>query len=112
MGLAHYLDGQISGLVGTHTHVQTADERILAGGTGFITDLGMVGSYNGMLGMKKEAIIHNFLTQMPVKFVVDTQTPIIFCGVWMEVDTQTGKTVAIERIQVIDNEIVIDEKDE
>lgn len=112
MGLAHYLDGKISGLVGTHTHVQTADERILPGGTGFITDLGMVGSYNGMLGMKKEAIIHNFLTQMPVKFVVDTQKPVILCGVWMEVDTQTGKTVAIERIQVIDNDIVIEEKEE
>jgi metallophosphoesterase (TIGR00282 family) len=112
MGLAYFLDGKISGLVGTHTHVPTADERILPGGTGYITDLGMVGSQNSMLGMKKEPIIQQLLTQMPVKFVVETQAPFILNGVWMEVDIQTGKTVAIERVQVIDHDIVIDPKEE
>ncbi|MCX5924762.1 MAG: TIGR00282 family metallophosphoesterase [Candidatus Dependentiae bacterium] len=112
MGLAYYLDGKISGLVGTHTHIQTADERILPGGTGYITDLGMVGSLNSMLGMQKEPIIHNFLTQMPVKFSVDTSSPVVMSGVWMEVDVSTGKTVAIERIRVIDDALEVGSQDD
>lgn len=112
MGLAYYFDGKISGQVGTHTHVQTADERILPNGTGYITDLGMVGSLNSMLGMQKEPIIHNFLTQMPVKFSVDTSSPVVMCGVWMEVDVATGKTVAIERIRVIDDQLDVGNQDD
>lgn len=107
LAMAYHFDGKISGLVGTHTHVQTADERVLPGGTGYITDLGMVGSLNSMLGMQKEAIIHNFLTQMPVKFTVDTSKPIVLCGVIMEVDTATGKCVQVERLQVIDHELSV-----
>lgn len=106
-GMAYYVDGRISGIVGTHTHVQTADERVLPGGTGFITDLGMVGSRNSMLGMKKEPIIQQFLTQMPVKYMVDTAPPVILCGVIMETDVTTGKTISIERIQVIDEKIQV-----
>ena len=106
-GLAYFLDGKISGIVGTHTHVQTADERILPNGTAFITDLGMCGSLNSMLGMKKEPIIDHFLTQMPVKFTVDTSVPVIMCGVWIEVDTKTGKAIKIERVQVVDNDLYI-----
>ncbi len=78
MGLAYYLDGQVSAVVGTHTHVLTADERILPGGTAYITDLGMAGSLNSMIGMKKESIIHNLITQMPVKFEVDIKPPMIY----------------------------------
>ncbi len=77
IGLAFYLDGRVSALVGTHTHVQTTDERILPKGTGFLTDAGMAGAMHSMLGMKKEPIIQNFLTQMPVKFTVDTQPPYV-----------------------------------
>lgn len=108
MGLAYFLDGKISGYVGTHTHVQTTDERILPKGTAYITDLGMAGALNSMIGMKKEPIINNFLTQMPSKFVVDTEGPMIMTGAWIEVDTKTGKAVAIERIRILDNEIVIE----
>ncbi|HSW73849.1 MAG TPA: TIGR00282 family metallophosphoesterase [Candidatus Limnocylindria bacterium] len=105
MGLAYFLDGKISGIVGTHTHVQTADERILPGGTAYITDLGMAGSLNSMIGMKKEAIIRNFLTQMPERFAVDTSSPLVMTGAWIEVDTITGKATDIQRVKVVDNDI-------
>jgi metallophosphoesterase (TIGR00282 family) len=101
VGLAFYLAGRISGLVGTHTHVQTADERIIPGGTGYITDLGMVGSLNSMLGMQKDAILQNFLTQIPVKFTVDLNPPYVLSGVIMEVDTNTGQTIKIDRVRLI-----------
>lgn len=110
-GLAHFFDGHISGLVGTHTHVQTADERILPGGTAFITDLGMVGSLNSMLGMKKETVIEHFITQMPTRFTVDTQPPLLLNGAWIEVDTATGRAVHIERIRIIDEQIQVDQHD-
>ncbi len=109
MALAYFLDGKISGLCGTHTHIQTADERILPGGTAYITDLGMAGSLNSMLGMKKEAIMSHFLKQMPVKFEVDKEPPVIMRGAWIEVDTSTGKATRIERVQVIDHELHVDE---
>lgn len=110
MGLAYFLDGKISGLVGTHTHVQTADERILPGGTAYISDLGMAGSLNSMIGMKKEAIIRHLITQMPERFVVDNSLPLVMTGVWIEVDTQTGKATDIQRVKVVDNELRVDEE--
>ncbi len=105
MALAFFLDGRVSGVVGTHTHVQTADERILPGGTGYITDLGMVGAFNSMLGMKKDGIVDTFLTTLPTKFMPDLEPPIVLSGVWMEIDTLTGKTVKIERVMLIDDEL-------
>lgn len=105
--LAFYLDGKISGFFGTHTHVQTADERVLPGGTAFITDLGMTGSLNSMIGMKKESILTNFLLSMPAKFEVETALPLVLSGVIITVDTTTGKATAIERVRIIDNELVI-----
>ena len=108
MAMGFYADGRVSGVVGTHTHVQTADERILPKGTGFITDLGMVGSLNSMLGMQKEPILHNFLTQLPVRFEVETSSPVLLSGVWMEVDTQTGKTVHIERVRIVDEDLDVE----
>ena len=108
LGLAYFLDGKISGIVGTHTHVQTADERILPGGTAYITDLGMAGSLNSMIGMLKEPIIRRFITQMPVRFSVDTQPPFILSGVYIDVDTDTGKALEIKRIQIIDDEMQVD----
>lgn len=110
MAMAYYVDGKVSGVVGTHTHVQTADERILPGGTAYITDLGMAGALNSMLGMKKEAIIQHFITQLPVKFTVETTPPFKMNGVWIEVDTQTGKATTIERITVIDEALRVTEQ--
>jgi len=102
MALAYYVEGRVSGVVGTHTHIQTADERILPKGTAYITDLGMCGSLNSMLGMQKEAIINHFLTQLPVKFTVDTSAPFVLSGAWIEVDADTGRAIAIERIRLVD----------
>lgn len=109
--LGLYLDGRISALVGTHTHVQTADERILPGGTAYMTDLGMGGSLNESIGMKKEAVIQQFLTQLPVRFSVATSSPFVMSGVWVEIDTITGKAVHIERIRVVDDELRVDDED-
>lgn len=108
MAMGHYLDGRVSAVVGTHTHVQTADERILPGGTAFMTDLGMAGVLNGMLGMKKEPIVENFLTQMPVKFVVDTAPPYILSGALIDVDTFSGKATGIVPVRIIDNELHVE----
>ncbi|MBT3456396.1 TIGR00282 family metallophosphoesterase [bacterium] len=102
LGLAYYLDGQISALVGTHTHVQTADERILEGGTAYITDLGMAGSFDSMIGMKKGPIIDRFITQMPRKFEVSESSPFILTGACIEVDVESGKATSIERVFVKD----------
>lgn len=101
---AYYLDGKVSCVVGTHTHVQTADERILPHGTAFITDLGMCGALNSNLGMKKEPIIHNFVTQMPVRFEVDTHPPFVLSGVVVTVNPTTGKATEIKRIRIVDTE--------
>lgn len=112
MGLAYYLDGRVSAVVGTHTHVLTNDERILPGGTAYITDLGMSGALNSMIGMKKDAIIHHYMTQMPVKFEVDISSPFTLTGVCIEIDTNSGKAVRIEPIRIVDHDIHIDEHDE
>ncbi len=106
--LAYYCAGRVSGVVGTHTHVQTADERILPGGTAFISDLGMAGSLNSMLGMEKEPIIQHFLTQLPVKFTVDIKPPFVLSGVVIEVETSTGCAKKIERLRVIDDTLQIE----
>ena len=102
MALAYYLEGRVSGVVGTHTHIQTADERVLPKGTAYITDLGMCGSLNSMLGMQKEAIMRHFLTQLPVKFTVDGDPPFVLSGAWIEVDADSGRATAIERIRIVD----------
>jgi 2',3'-cyclic-nucleotide 2'-phosphodiesterase len=111
MGLAYYLDGQISALVGTHTHVLTADERILPGGTAYITDLGMAGALNSMIGMKKEPIIQSLITQMPTKFEVETKGPMFMSGVWVEINGTTGKALRIERVYLVDHDIHVDSKE-
>lgn len=112
LGLAYYLEGKISAFVGTHTHIQTADERILPQGTAYITDLGMAGALNSMIGMKKEGIIRSMITQMPEKFMVDTQGPYVLSGVVVDIDPRTGRAVAIERIRIVDYDLQVDEKSE
>lgn len=93
--LALYLDGQVSAVIGTHTHVQTGDQRILPGGTGYLTDVGMVGPRDSVIGMNREIAIQRGLTQMPLKMDV-VEKPAIIMGVLLEIDIQSGKTVAIE----------------
>ena len=103
IALGKYLDGDISLFYGTHTHVQTADERILNNGTGYISDVGMTGSQNGVIGTNLETIINKFLTSLPQKFEVaegDEQ----LCGIEVEIDEKTGKCQKIERIKWSENE--------
>jgi metallophosphoesterase (TIGR00282 family) len=95
-----FLDGKISAVIGTHTHVQTADERILPQGTAFITDAGMTGSLNSVIGMQKEIVLERFLTQMPKKFEVAAKD-IAMQGVVVSIASKTGKATAIERINVL-----------
>lgn len=108
LGLAYYLDGQVSAVVGTHTHVPTADERILPNGTAYVTDLGMAGSLNSMIGMKKEGIINSMLQQMPSKFEVETSAPFWMTGVWVEINPINGKALTIERVKIIDEELKLE----
>lgn len=102
LGMGFYLDGKVSAIVGTHTHIQTADDRVLPGGTAYITDVGMGGSLNSMIGMKKEVMLKNILTQMPVKFVVETEGPFVLSGVIVTINTTTGKADHIKRIYIVD----------
>jgi metallophosphoesterase (TIGR00282 family) len=96
--LGCYLDGRVSAVVGTHTHVQTADERILPGGTAYLTDAGMTGSLDAVIGIRKDLAIERFLTQLPVRFEVAKKDPVL-CGVLVTVDEQSGHALAVQRIQ-------------
>lgn len=100
--LGYFLDGKVSAVVGTHTHVQTADERILPGGTAFITDVGMGGALNSSLGTKKEPVIKRFVTQMPTRFSVETEGPMVLSAVIITIDETTGRATAIERLRIVD----------
>jgi len=95
--LAHYLDGRVSALVGTHTHVQTADECLLPKGTAFVTDVGMVGPIDSVIGVKKEQVIDRFLHGLPVRFEVASGKTRID-GLLVDVDESTGRAVAATRI--------------
>ncbi len=97
VALGWYLDGQVSAVFGTHTHVQTADETILPHGTGYITDLGMCGPYRSVIGREIDNVLKMFLTQMPVRLDVATDDARL-SGIILDVDLETGKTVAIKRI--------------
>lgn len=97
--LGWYIDGRVSAVVGTHTHVQTADERILPGGTAYLSDAGMTGGFDSVIGVRKEEPIEKFLTQLPVKFEV-AKNEIRLNGVCIEVDEKSGKATGIERINI------------
>ncbi|TYP54321.1 TIGR00282 family metallophosphoesterase [Thermosediminibacter litoriperuensis] len=94
-----YLDGRVSLVAGTHTHVQTADERILPGGTAYITDVGMTGAYDGILGIEREPVIRKFLTQMPSKFEVAKGVSQLNAIV-VEIDKTSGLARKIQRINI------------
>jgi len=99
VSLGWYLDGRVSAVVGTHTHVQTADERILTAGTAYMTDAGMTGSFDSVIGVRKEDAIEKFITQRPAKFEV-AKKDIRINGVVIEVDEKSGLALSIERINI------------
>ncbi len=97
VAMGHYLDGRASLVVGTHTHVPTADALILPGGTAYQTDAGMTGSRDSVIGIRKDLAVEKFLTQMPVRFEVAKKDPWL-CGVFCRVEMATGRAVAIEQV--------------
>jgi metallophosphoesterase (TIGR00282 family) len=96
--LAFHLDGLASAVIGTHTHVQTADERILPGGTGYLTDAGMCGSGTGVIGMDPELSVRRFVTQMPLKMEVH-DGPGVLCGALLDIDASSGRCGAVTRVR-------------
>ena len=96
--LGWYLDGRVSAVIGTHTHVQTADERILPNGTAYLTDVGMTGAMDSVIGVEKELAIRKFLTYLPVRFESAVLNPRLH-GVILTLDTERHVAVNIQRIQ-------------
>jgi hypothetical protein len=96
--MGHHLDGKVSAVVGTHTHVQTADERLLPGGTAFISDVGMCGPRDSVIGVRKELVLERFLTQRPVTFE-PAKKDVWVHGVLIDIDDKTGLARSIQRVQ-------------
>jgi metallophosphoesterase (TIGR00282 family) len=99
IAIGYYLDGRASAVIGTHTHVQTADERILPKGTAYITDVGMTGPQDSTIGVKNEQVLDRFLYQLPTRFEV-AKGPTIFSAVVVEINEETGRATAIQRLQL------------
>jgi len=97
MALGWHLDGRCSAIVGTHTHIPTSDARILPQGTAYITDVGMTGPYDSVIGMKKEVAIRRFQFQTPFKFEM-AEHDVRICAVFIQIDAETGKAVKIEQV--------------
>jgi metallophosphoesterase (TIGR00282 family) len=95
--MGYFLDGRVSAVIGTHTHVPTADERVLAGGTAYLTDLGMTGPYDSVIGVEKESIIQRFVSGMPCRFETAKGDP-RFAAAVVDVDEKTGRARGIERL--------------
>ena len=102
MAMGWYLDGRVNCVVGTHTHIQTADERILPRGTAYLTDLGMVGPMNSILGVKSDIIIRRFMTALPSRFEL-ADGPNVYSALVVEIDDKTNRTVGLERILFYEN---------
>ena len=99
VAMGHHLDGRASFVFGTHTHIPTADAKLLPGGTAFISDVGMCGPYDSVLGRRKDRVLKFMTTNMPAPFEVATGD-VRLCGAIAEIDTDTGKAVSIERVEV------------
>lgn len=99
IAMGRYLDGRVSAVVGTHTHVPTADEQIFPGGTAYITDLGMTGPHDGVIGMKTSTVLERFLSGLNVRFEV-SEGDIQLNGLVIEVNEETGRAVRVERLNV------------
>ncbi len=104
IALAYYLDGRVSAVIGTHTHVQTADDRILPGGTAALSDVGMTGPHDGVIGMEKDAIIARFLSGLPGRFETAPGDPRLH-GVTISVDPASGKATRIERLALTEDQL-------
>ena len=104
LAMCYYLDGQVAAVIGTHTHVQTADERILPGGTACLTDVGMTGPHDGVIGMDKDAVIARFVTGLPSRFETASGDPRMN-GVVITIDQGTGRATRIERISLSEEEL-------
>src|SRR5579883_2990224 len=99
VSLGWYLDGRVTAIVGTHTHIPTADERVLPGGTAYVTDVGMTGPYDGVIGVKKDLVIGRFLDNMPVRFEPATGDTRL-CAVVVDADETTGHARQIQRVML------------
>jgi 2',3'-cyclic-nucleotide 2'-phosphodiesterase len=98
VALGWFLDGKVSAVLGTHTHIQTSDERVLPLGTAYMTDVGMTGPADSVIGVKKELAIHRFLTQLPNKFEV-AKRELVLEGAVVTIDPETGRATGITRIR-------------
>ena len=101
-----FLDGLVSAVIGTHTHIQTADEQILPCGTAYITDAGMTGAHNSVIGVETSSVLPRFLMATPVRFT-PAKTGLFFCGVIIEIDEQTGRSLSIERLRFPATDLVV-----
>jgi metallophosphoesterase (TIGR00282 family) len=99
LAMGRYLDGRVSAVVGTHTHVQTADEQIMPGGTAYITDLGMTGPYDSVIGVQSQLVITRFVRGLPLRYQTASENPQLH-GVVVEIDERTGKAINILRLQI------------
>ncbi len=99
VAMGHWLDGRCSMVVGTHTHIPTADAKVLPGGTAYISDLGMTGPYDSVLGRRKDRVVKYMTTNMPQSFDVATGD-VRLCGALAEIDAETGRAISIQRIEV------------
>ncbi len=99
--MGFYLDGRVSAVLGTHTHVPTADARVLDEGTAVMTDVGMSGSYDSVIGVKKEVILDSFLTQMPFKYEPETAGKMVFNAAIIELDEKSSKALNVQHVQKI-----------
>lgn len=103
IAMGRMLDGKVSAVLGTHTHVQTADDRILPGGTGYLSDAGMCGPEESILGRNIESVVWRFRSNMPTRFPVATGA-VRLCGAIIDIDTQTGHCLAIKRVSKLIDE--------
>lgn len=101
IAMGWYLDGQVAAVLGSHTHVQTADERILPKGTAYITDVGCCGPYNGVIGMEQEGVFRRLIKQLPTRFEVAGGQAMLN-GVRLELNIESGQTLSIRRVQFLD----------
>src|SRR6266404_581163 len=99
IAIGWYLDGRVTAVLGTHTHVPTADERVLPKGTAYITDVGMTGPYDSVIGVEKDLVLQRFLTGMPMRWEAAKGDPRL-CGVWIDCDERTGRATSIERLML------------
>ncbi len=100
IAMGWYLNGRVSAVFGTHTHIPTADARVLDGGTAYISDVGMTGPYDSVLGRRKDRVLSALTTSMPARFEV-TQGDPRMCGVLVEIDPSSGKAQSIERVEIL-----------